>query len=90
MSENVTDNIRKFDMKPRASVFISTSVDGFIARLNHDLDFLPPGGGEEHGYEEFIESVDALVVGGIPTTRCWGSIRGPTGKRFPCPALFKT
>ena len=50
-------------MGPRASVFIGTSVDGFIARLNHDLDFLPPGGGEEHGYEEFMRSVDALVIG---------------------------
>jgi dihydrofolate reductase len=50
-------------MRPRASVFIGTSVDGFIARLNHDLDFLPPGGGEEHGYEEFIMSVGALVIG---------------------------
>jgi len=27
------------------SVFIGTSVDGFIARPNGDLDFLPPGGG---------------------------------------------
>ena len=46
-----------------ASVFVGTSVDGFIARPNGDLDFLPPGGGEEHGYTDFIASVDALVVG---------------------------
>jgi dihydrofolate reductase len=46
-----------------ASVFIGTSVDGFIARLNDDLDFLPEGGGEPHGYNEFIASVDAIVVG---------------------------
>lgn len=45
------------------SVFIGTSLDGFIARPNGDLDFLPPGGGEPHGYEEFIASVDALVIG---------------------------
>lgn len=45
------------------SVFIGTSVDGFIARKNGDLDFLPPGGGEPHGYDEFIASVDALVIG---------------------------
>ncbi len=45
------------------SVFIGTSVDGFIARLNGELDFLPPGGGEPHGYDEFIASVDALVIG---------------------------
>jgi dihydrofolate reductase len=46
-----------------ASVFIGTSVDGFIARVNGDLDFLPAGGGEPHGYDEFMASVDALVIG---------------------------
>ena len=45
------------------SVFIGTSVDGFIARLNGELDFLPPGGGEPHGYDELIATVDALVIG---------------------------
>lgn len=47
----------------KASVFIGTSVDGFIARPNGGLDFLPAGGGEPHGYEEFIATVDALVIG---------------------------
>jgi dihydrofolate reductase len=47
----------------KVSVFIGTSVDGFIARPNGDLDFLPVGGGESHGYEEFIATVDALVIG---------------------------
>ena len=45
------------------SVFIGISVDGFIARLNGDLDFLPAGGGEPHGYNEFIATVDAIVIG---------------------------
>ena len=45
------------------SVFIGTSVDGFIARPNDDLDFLPEGGGEPHGYVEFMATVDALVIG---------------------------
>ena len=46
-----------------ASVFIGTSVDGFIARPNGALDFLPADGGEPHGYNEFFASVDALVIG---------------------------
>jgi dihydrofolate reductase len=45
------------------TVFVGTSVDGFIARRNDDLDFLPPGGGEPHGYNEFLASVDAIVIG---------------------------
>jgi hypothetical protein len=32
------------------SVFVGTSLDGFIARANGELAFLPPGGGEPHGY----------------------------------------
>lgn len=47
----------------KASVFIATSVDGFIARANGGLDWLPPGGGEEHGYEAFMATVDALIIG---------------------------
>ena len=45
------------------TVFVGTSVDGFIARRNGALDFLPEGGGEPHGYVEFMSSVDALVIG---------------------------
>jgi dihydrofolate reductase len=45
------------------SVFIGVSVDGFIARPNGALDFLPEGGGEPHGYNEFFDSIDALVIG---------------------------
>jgi dihydrofolate reductase len=47
----------------KASVFIGMSVDGFIARANGDLDFLEAGGGEPHGYDEFMATVDALVMG---------------------------
>lgn len=46
-----------------ASVFVGASVDGFIARPNGDLDFLPQGGGEPHGYSEFIATVDVIVFG---------------------------
>jgi dihydrofolate reductase len=47
----------------QASVFIATSLDGFIARANGDLDWLPASGGEPHGYDEFMATVDALVIG---------------------------
>jgi dihydrofolate reductase len=47
----------------KASVFVGTSVDGFIARPKGELDFLPAGGGEPHGYDEFMATVDALVIG---------------------------
>lgn len=47
----------------KASVFIATSIDGFIARENGALDWLPADGGEPHGYVEFMATVDALVMG---------------------------
>lgn len=49
----------------RASVFVGTSVDGFIARADGSFDFLSAGGSgdEPHGFEEFFATVDALVMG---------------------------
>lgn len=50
-----------------ATVYIATSVDGFIARGDGGIDWLPPvgdaEGGEDYGYQEFIDSVDAIVMG---------------------------
>lgn len=56
----------------KASVFVGTSVDGFIARQNDDLDWLPADGGEPHGYEEFIATVDTIVIG----RRTWETVLG--------------
>ena len=47
----------------QTSVFVGTSVDGYIARTDGALDFLPADGGEPHGYAEFLASVDVLVIG---------------------------
>jgi dihydrofolate reductase len=47
----------------KTSVFVGTSLDGFIARSNGNFDFLFPAGAEPHGYDEFMATIDALVIG---------------------------
>ena len=51
----------------RGSVFIATSLDGFIARPDGALDWLPGADGtplpEDHGYDAFIATVDVIVIG---------------------------
>ena len=47
----------------KLSVFCGVSVDGFLARTNHALDFLHGGEQEPHGFEEFYGSVDVVVIG---------------------------
>lgn len=55
-------------MKPIVSVYIATSLDGFIARENQELDWLDAAGqnvpeGEDFGYAAFMSNVDLLVMG---------------------------
>ena len=55
-------------MGPRASVFIATSLDGFIARADGGLDWLDAANetvpdGEDCGYRAFMASVDVLIMG---------------------------
>jgi dihydrofolate reductase len=51
----------------KISVYIATSLDGFIARKNDELDWLPfPNENTadgDYGYGEFIKSVDYIVMG---------------------------
>ncbi len=55
------------EARTKASVFIATSLDGFIARENGAIDWLPAPGGEagaeDYGYAAFMESVDTVVMG---------------------------
>lgn len=47
-------------------VFIATSVDGFVARKDHAIDWLtkqPVVEGEDGGFAAFMESVDGLIMG---------------------------
>ena len=51
-----------------ASVFIATSLDGFIAREDGDIEWLNDANkvapeGEDCGYSAFMNSVDVLVMG---------------------------
>ena len=47
----------------KTSVFCGVSVDGFLARPDHGLDFLETHEQEPHGFEEFFRSVDVVVIG---------------------------
>lgn len=53
--------------KMRVSVFIGTSVDGYIARADGDIAWMhevePLEGDDDAGYGELLASVDALVMG---------------------------
>ena len=47
-------------------IFIATSLDGFIARADGAIDWLPgldSDPGENYGYDAFIASIDGLVMG---------------------------
>ncbi|WP_417393083.1 dihydrofolate reductase family protein [Gimesia sp.] len=53
----------------KVSVYIATSLDGFIARKDGALDWLPgiespeSPEGEDYGYHEFMDSIDVLIMG---------------------------
>jgi dihydrofolate reductase len=51
----------------KVSVFIATSLDGFIARSDGDLDWLTGAEStsteQDYGYQEFMDTVDTIVLG---------------------------
>lgn len=53
-------------MSTTCSVFCGVSLDGFIARPDGALDFLEGDGTApmgDHGYEDFVSGIDAIVMG---------------------------
>ena len=46
-------------------VFMAMSLDGFVAREDHSLDWLmkQPGQGEDHGYDAHMARMDGIVMG---------------------------
>lgn len=49
----------------KLSLFIATSLDGYIAKPNDDLSFLTlvEKEGEDYGYAEFSSNIDTLIIG---------------------------
>lgn len=49
----------------KISLFIATSLDGYIAKPNDDLSFLKlvEKEGEDYGYKEFTDTIDTLIIG---------------------------
>jgi dihydrofolate reductase len=49
----------------KLSLFIATSLDGYIAKPNDDLSFLKlvEKEGEDYGYAKFIDTIDTLIIG---------------------------
>jgi dihydrofolate reductase len=49
----------------KLSLFIATSLDGYIARPNDDLSFLKivEKEGEDYGYAEFTATIDTIIIG---------------------------
>lgn len=47
------------------SIYIATSLDGYIAKPNDDLSFLKlvEKEGEDYGYAEFTSTVDTIILG---------------------------
>jgi dihydrofolate reductase len=51
--------------RPKFSIYIAMSIDGYIAREDGDVDWLQKGRipGEDYGAAKFMETVDVLVMG---------------------------
>jgi dihydrofolate reductase len=51
--------------RPKVSIYIASSIDGYIARKDGNLDWLHYGhtGDEDYGFKKFTSTIDAVVMG---------------------------
>jgi len=50
---------------PTGHVMMAITLDGYVARKNHSLDWLmkQDTAGEDHGFAEFLDNIDVIVMG---------------------------
>ena len=51
--------------RPKISIYIAASIDGYIARKDNSLDWMDRVGGydEDYGFKKFLDSIDSLIIG---------------------------
>jgi len=51
--------------RPKISIYIACSIDGYIARTDGNIDWLNYGhsGDEDYGFYSFLDSIDATIMG---------------------------
>lgn len=51
--------------RPKISIYIAASIDGYIARTDNSLDWMDCVGGydEDYGFKKHLNSVDGLIIG---------------------------
>ena len=78
-------------MKPQLVYYVAASLDGYIARPDGAVDWLQAieATGDDHGYEQFYQGIDGLLMGRATydMVRGFGSAWPYAGK--PCRVLAR-